>query len=354
VWLKEPFWAPDFPRRTTWVNSEPLSYDQRRSVWLLQFWDYTHPACISALPYLAEWHHRYAHKGLTIVGVHTPRFRFARQRHLVAWALQEFGIEYPTLLDNYHRLWRAYVNDCWPTQYLIDAHGRVRYAHLGAGRYDEAETAIQLLLRELDPSVDLPPIMRPLRPEDVTNTLRYSVTPDLYAGYERGRFGDPDGYVYDHTVMYEDPGERAEGVLYAQGQWYTTADYLAFVGEKGHLAFTYCAAGVSAILSPTWDEMALMLRLRQGPAPRIGVWLDGGPVPFTDAGTDVAHGRNGGSFVVVDRPRLFSLTCHPRFGHHQLRLTFTDRDVAAYAFNFMSSPISVQTAVPGPIRSHSE
>jgi len=319
-------------------------------VWLIEFWDYTDLACIHALGYLAEWHRRYAHKGLTIVGVHTPRFHFARQRHLVEWALREFGIEYPVVLDNYHRLWRAYGNDCWPTHYLIDAQGRVRYVHLGEGRYDEAETAIRLLLRELDPSLALPPIMRPLRPEDKPGTLRYPATPDLYAGYERGRFGDPDGYVYDHTVIYEDPGEREEGVLYAQGQWHTTSDYLAFMGEKGYLTFTYCATGVNAILSPTWDEMTLMLRLRQGPAPRVGVWLDSGPVPSTDAGADIAYDRDRGSFVVVDRPRLFSLTRHSHFGRHEFRLAFSNRDVTVYAFTFLSC---VQPLTLSPTGSHS-
>lgn len=350
MWLKEPFWAPEFPRRITWVNSEPLSFDQRRSVWLIELWNYTDLACIRSLGYLAEWHRRYAHKGLTIVGVHTPRFHFARQRHLVEWALREFGIEYPVVLDNHHRLWRAYGNDCWPAHYLIDAQGRVRYVHLGEGRYDEAETAIHLLLRELEPSLALPPIMRPLRPEDKPGTLRYPATPDLYAGYERGRFGDPDGYVYDHTVIYEDPGEREEGVLYAQGQWRTTSDYLAFMGEKGYLTFTYCATRVNAILSPTWDEMTLMLRLRQGPAPRVGVWLDSGPVPSTDAGADIAYDRERGSFVVVDRPRLFSLTRHSHFGRYELRLAFSNRDVTVYAFTFLSC---VQPLTMSPIGSHS-
>jgi len=337
MWLQEPFQAPEFPRHITWVNSKSLTFDQRRGIWLIVFWDYTDTACIRTLPYLAEWHRRYAHKGLTIVGVHTPRFRFARQRHLIEWALQEFGIEYPVVLDNYYQLWHAYDNDCRPTYYLVDIHGCVRYMHLGEGRYDEAETAIHLLLRELTPSIELPPIMRPLRPDDEAGTLRYPVTPDLYTGYERGRFGDPDGYVYDHIVMYEDSGERDEGILYAQGQWYTASDFLAFMGEQGYLAFTYRAMGVNAILSPTWDEIALMLQLHQKPAPRVGVWLDSAPVPRTDAGTDITYDSNEGSFIVVDRPRPFNLLRHSHLGLHELRLTFTNRDVTAYAFNFLSS-----------------
>jgi len=319
-----------------WLNSEPVFFGQPRGVWLIQFWDYTDAGSIAMLPYLSEWHHRYAYGGLTIVGIHTPRFRFARQRHLVEWASEEFGIEYPILLDNYRHLWHAYVNDSWPAQYLIDARGWIRHAHLGAGRYDEAETAIHLLLRELDPSLDLPPVMRSLTPGGEMEAPLRPVTPDLYAGYEQGRFGDPDGYVYDHTVMYEDPGDRETGVLYAYGQWFTASNYLAFMGEKGYLTFIYCAAGVNAVLSPTWDEIALMLQLREGPAPRVRVWIDGEPVHPADAGRDIAYEPDWGSFVMVDRPRLFSLTRHPRLGRHELRLGFGDRDVTVYQFAFLS------------------
>lgn len=336
MWLSEPLPAPELPRHTTWLNSEPVFFGQLRSVWLVQFWDYTDAGCIGTVPYLAEWHNRYAPRGLTIVGIHTPRFRFARQRHLVEWASEEFGIEYPVVLDNYRHLWHAYANDCWPAQYLVDARGWIRHVHLGAGRYAEAETAIHLLLRELNPSLDLPPVMRSLTTTEPSGPPDSFVTPDLYVGYERGRFGDPDGYVYDHTVMYEDPGDREAGVLYAHGQWYTTSNYLAFMGEKGYLSFSYRAAGVDAVLAPTWDEIALMLQLHERPTPRVRVWLDGAPVRPTDAGRDIAYEPNWGSFVMVDRPRLFSLIRHPRLGHHELRLTFSDRDVTVYQFAFLS------------------
>jgi hypothetical protein len=310
---------------------------QPGGVWLIHFWDYTDAACMGTLPYLAEWHRRYACQGLTIVGVHTPRFRFARQRHLVERASTEFGIEYPVLLDNYHRLRHAYGSDLWPAQYLVDGRRWIRYAHLGVGRYDEVETAIHVLLRQSDPSLELPPVMRPLESHDEPGTSLRSVTPDLYAGYERGRFGDLDGYVYDHTVIYEDPGDREEGVLYAHGQWHTSSNYLAFMGEQGNLAFTYRATGVSAVLSPTWDEIALMLQLREGLIPRVTVWLDDASIAPTDAGRDIVYDSGCRSIVMVDRPRLFGLTRHPGLAEHELRLTFSDRDVAVYQFSFLSA-----------------
>ena len=46
------------------------------------------------------------------------------------------------------KTWRAYHNRFWPTLYLIDKRGRIRYQHIGEGRYAETEAAIQALLEE--------------------------------------------------------------------------------------------------------------------------------------------------------------------------------------------------------------
>ena len=36
----------------------------------------------------------------------------------------------------------------WPTVYVIDKNGRLRYTHIGEGSYDSTEAAIQDLLKE--------------------------------------------------------------------------------------------------------------------------------------------------------------------------------------------------------------
>jgi hypothetical protein len=111
------------------------------------------------------------------------------------------------------------------------------------------------------------------------------------------------------------------------------------MGESGHLAFTYRAAGVNAVISPTWDEIALMLGLRQGPVPRVEVSLDGVPVPPTDAGRDIFYDSRGDSYMLIDRPRLYSLTRHPSATLHELCLRFGNRDVTVYQFSFLSSVV---------------
>jgi len=43
---------------------------------------------------------------------------------------------------------QAYNNRYWPTAYLIDKRGHIRYVHIGEGAYEETEAAIQALLAE--------------------------------------------------------------------------------------------------------------------------------------------------------------------------------------------------------------
>jgi hypothetical protein len=50
--------------------------------------------------------------------------------------------------DNDGATWQAYGTEYWPTLDLIDKNGHLRYVHIGEGRDDEVETAIQVLLAE--------------------------------------------------------------------------------------------------------------------------------------------------------------------------------------------------------------
>ena len=63
-------------------------------------------------------------------------------------ALVRFGIEYAVAQDNDGKTWRSYKNHYWPTLYLIDKQGHIRYVHIGEGRYAETEENIQALLAE--------------------------------------------------------------------------------------------------------------------------------------------------------------------------------------------------------------
>ena len=64
-------------------------------------------------------------------------------------AVDRFGIEYAIVQDNDGTTWRAYKNHYWPTMYLIDKQGHIRYVHIGEGKYAETEQNIQTLLAEV-------------------------------------------------------------------------------------------------------------------------------------------------------------------------------------------------------------
>ena len=85
---------------------------------------------------------------LTVVGVHSPEFAFERLVQNVEPAVRERGLEYPVGLDNDFVAWNAYGNRYWPTMYLVDRAGQIRYKQIGEGNYGRTETAIRTLLAE--------------------------------------------------------------------------------------------------------------------------------------------------------------------------------------------------------------
>ena len=97
---------------------------------------------------MKEWYSKYHDLGFEIVAVHYPEFGYEEEYDNVLAAVQDFGIEYPVAIDNDGVTWRAYNQRYWPTRYLIDKNGHIRYMHIGEGAYDETDQLIQALLAE--------------------------------------------------------------------------------------------------------------------------------------------------------------------------------------------------------------
>lgn len=102
------------------------------------------------IPSLRGWHEKYTDQGLVIIGNHYPEFDHEKDLENLKAAVQKLNIEYAVAQDNEGTTWRAYDSHYWPTLYLIDKRGHIRYRHIGEGRYDEIEAAIRALLDEAD------------------------------------------------------------------------------------------------------------------------------------------------------------------------------------------------------------
>ena len=78
-------------------------------------------------PWYKGWHDKYADKGVTVLGVHTPETAGEAQLERVRQKVKENGMAYPVAVDNDAKTWRAWGNRWWPSVYLIDKKGDVRY-----------------------------------------------------------------------------------------------------------------------------------------------------------------------------------------------------------------------------------
>jgi alkyl hydroperoxide reductase subunit AhpC len=100
-----------------------------------------------------DLHKKYAKRGVVVIGVHTPEFAHERDANNVREAIRRLKVPYPVALDNNYAMWRAFHNGAWPTVYVIDRRGVIRYSHVGelhkaTAGWSEMTRVIDALLRE--------------------------------------------------------------------------------------------------------------------------------------------------------------------------------------------------------------
>ena len=100
---------------------------------------------------MMEWHYQYKDQGLVIIGNHYPEFSYEEDLDNLKQAVIDLDIPYAVAQDNERKTWTAYKNRYWPTLYLIDKRGYIRYVHIGEGAYEITESVIQELLVESYP-----------------------------------------------------------------------------------------------------------------------------------------------------------------------------------------------------------
>lgn len=310
-----------------WFNSEPVSISALRGyVILLDFWDYTSQTCIHSQPYLDEWHRRYREFDFVTVGIHTPEFKIGKDPDNIAQAIKKAGIKYPVVMDNDAIIWTTYTCRLWPTRYLVDKDGFIRYAHEGEGGYEQFERAIQSLLAEAGYHGTMPELMEPLRDVDRPGTVSFRTTGEVRLGYLKGTLGNTEGYSPESTIEYDNEGLRLPGRVYLKGKWYNEKESMRFDGdpqEEGRVSLIYEAVEANTILEPE----------RHSPCTLIAT-QDGKPLTKARAGDDITFDPEGRSLLVVDSPRMFRIVRNAEFGQHELELSIDSPGLALYAFSF--------------------
>jgi len=217
--------APEFPPELEWIGVAFLHMRKLvgDNIALIEFFDTARINSHRTVPYLAEWHRRYRPHGLRVIGIHCPAYSFGRDPDVARRAVERLGIPYPVVLDPDFEIWRDYGNRGWPGRYLFDKDGILRDFHYGEGDYDGAERAIQEALLEIDPALELPEVMEPLRPEDAPGVLLEPQTADIVLPRERDRlelirdWNDGEDYIEAQDAgagaVFEYSGGSAWAVL---------------------------------------------------------------------------------------------------------------------------------------------
>jgi cytochrome c biogenesis protein CcdA/thiol-disulfide isomerase/thioredoxin len=313
---------PELPASVQWLNSEPLSRDKLKGhVVLVDFWTYSCINCLRTLPYIRAWADRYKNAGFIVLGVHTPEFAFEKDPANVQRAVRQLRIAYPVALDNDYAIWKSFNNQFWPSDYLVDAAGRIRYRHFGEGKYDETEAHIQELLKEANPKLTFngAPQVSGTGTEAPPDSDVQS--PETYVGYDRAdSFLSPGGFVKDAAHVYTVPPHLELNQWGFSGNWTVEPQVATLNAAPGKIVFRFHARDVHMVLGPAHD----------GTRVRFLVKIDG-KAPGENHGVDTDGGGRG---TIVEH-RLYQLVRQTNStDDHTFEIEFLDAGVQAFSFTF--------------------
>ena len=115
--------------------------DYEGKVVLLNVWATWCTPCVKELPELVRLSHQWADKGVVVLGVSVDR---PGDLPAVQRMVARFGIDYPIALDPNGRGLQAWGIKGYPTSFVIDGKGQIRWRRDGIIVEDDGELAAQL------------------------------------------------------------------------------------------------------------------------------------------------------------------------------------------------------------------
>jgi len=310
-------------RASEWINSAPLTASALRGkVVLIDFWTYTCINWLRTLPYVRAWAEKYKDKGLVVIGVHTPEFRFEKNIDNIRREVKALRVDYPVAVDSEYVIWRAFGNSYWPALYFVDAQGRVRHHYFGEGSYEQSEMILQRLLTEAgatgirDDLVAVNP-----RGFEVAADWAGLKSPENYVGYERTEgFSSPGGALRDKSRTYELPPQLRQNDWALSGDWTIKRDAAESNKANGRIAYRFHARDLNLVMGPAAPGRSVKFR----------VLIDGQP-PGAVHGFDIDEQGVG---TVTDQ-RLHQLIRQSGpIADRQVEIEFLDTGVEVFCFTF--------------------
>lgn len=313
--------APEIMRPAGYVNTEgkPITISEFRGkkVVLLDIWTYSCINCQRTIPYLNAWHEKYSEDGLQIIGIHTPEFAFEKDIENVEWAVQQFKIKYPSILDNEYATWKELGNNYWPRKYLVDIDGFIVYDHIGEGSYEETEAAIQRALMERSMVVGSGSVDDGIVATNIPAYNRQGVrSPEVYFGSHRNQLLGNGVPHQNGEQKFSTPENPRQNTLYLDGRWNVTDEYAENISD-GSITFRYIAKDVYMVASSLQGATIRILRDGKPVREFVGDDID----PITSSGE-------------INDNRLYKLIHDETPGEHTLEIQVTGGTLEAYTFTF--------------------
>ena len=149
------FRAPELRQVSAWINTPPLTLESLRGkVVVVHFWTHSCINCIRNYPAYKDWAGRFNPDTVVVLGIHTPEFESEKDAAAIKQKAGSEGLTFPIAVDNDKANWNAWFNRMWPSIYLVDKNGRVRFWWYGELNWQGATgdkwilERINMLLRE--------------------------------------------------------------------------------------------------------------------------------------------------------------------------------------------------------------
>jgi Thioredoxin like C-terminal domain len=231
-------------------------------------------------------------------------------------------IEYPIVVDNDYRIWRAFDNHYWPALYFVDARGRVREHHFGEGAYERSEMVIQDLLAEAGIAGRRAPVA-PVEAHGIEAEADWGnlKTPETYVGSDRTQnFASAGGVDAGRRRAYKVPARLSLNQWALDGEWTVGKQATVVSSRNGRIACRFHARDLHLVMGTS----------RQDSSVRFRVSIDGRP-PGPAHGLDVSDGGEG----LVGEPRLYNLIRQSApIVDRLFEIEFLDAGVEAFSFTF--------------------
>jgi len=313
--------APNLVGIEHYLNTTPeeLTKEIENSVVLYDIWTYSCINCIRTLPYITSWDEKYSDQGLLIVGIHSPEFEFEKNPENVKIAIEKYNINYPVVLDNDMKTWKAFENNYWPRKYIADHEGNIRYDHIGEGGYQETEKIIQQLLDERANALEVKtsPIISLVSIEEFEHTLFR--TPELYFGYKfaqnRNQLGSQEGFQPSRTVTYTEPTNIELNKFYPIGNWKNHEDGMELTTLNGSIKLSFNAKEVNIVTENN---------------AQLEIFLDGVPLTEKYSGTDIVSGNQ----LIVSDPGMYNIINSDTSISHIMEIQIKGKGFQAFTFTF--------------------